>query len=124
MPSTSSGCSRSSTPLWLFALAEAEHERAWLGWLILALLAGWSVFVAVWRRRTPPGPGLLAIDLAVGCAAVLSTAAVDDHARIAGGAATLPGLWAASPVLAWAILAGRRGGLIAAACIALADLEE
>ncbi|MGZ4612443.1 MAG: hypothetical protein ACXV1K_04620, partial [Kineosporiaceae bacterium] len=68
MPSTSSGCSRSSTPPWLFALAEAEHERAWLGWLILALLAGWSVLVAVWRRRTPPGPGLLAVDLAVACA--------------------------------------------------------
>jgi signal transduction histidine kinase len=108
----------------VFALAQGEHRRAWLGWLILAALAGWSVFVAAWRRHTPPGPGLLAADLAVACAAVLSTVAVDDPARIAGGAATLPGIWAASPVLAWAVLRGRRGGLVAAGCVAAADLLE
>jgi signal transduction histidine kinase len=67
---------------------------------------------------------LLAADLVVACAAVLSTLAVDDRARIAAGAATLPGLWAAAPVLAWAVARGRRGGLAAAVVVAAADLVE
>lgn len=108
----------------VFALTQPDHARAALGWLILGLLALWSVIFAVRRRRTPPGPGILAVDLAIACAAVLATVAVDDRARIASGAATLPGLWAASPVLGWAILRGRRGGLAAAACVAAADLVE
>lgn len=108
----------------VFALAEGEHVRAWLGWLILALLGVWTVAIAVWRRRVPPGPRLLTADLVIACAAVLATAAVDDRARIAAGAATLPAAWAASPVLAWAVLRGRRGGLAAAACVAAADLVE
>jgi signal transduction histidine kinase len=108
----------------VFALAESEHRRSWLGWLILAVLGGWTAFVALWRHRRPPGPGLLTVDLLIACAAVISTGAVDDGARIAAGAATLPGIWAASPVLAWAVLRGRRGGVMAAACVAAADLVE
>jgi signal transduction histidine kinase len=108
----------------VFGLAEGQHVRAWLGWLILALLGVWTAVIAVWRRHTPPGPGLLTADLVIACAAVLATAAVDDRARIVAGAPTLPGIWAASPVLAWAVLRGRRGGLVAAACVAAADLVE
>ena len=108
----------------VFGLSEGEHTRAWLGWLILALLGVWTATIAVWRRRTPPGPAMLVADLVIACAAVLATVAVDDRARIAAGAATLPGLWAASPVLAWAVWRGRRGGLFAAACVAAADLVE
>ena len=82
------------------------------------------------RRDHPGAPapaadaGLLAVDLAVACAAVLSTAAVDSTAVIAAGGATLPGIWAAAPVLAWAVLEGRRAGLAAACCVAAADLVE
>jgi signal transduction histidine kinase len=108
----------------VFAWSEGEHRRPWLGWAILAGLGVWSAGIALWRRGTPPGPRLLAADLAIACAAVLSTVAVDHPARIAGGAATLPGVWAASPVLAWAVLRGRRGGLVAAVCVAAADLVE
>jgi signal transduction histidine kinase len=108
----------------VFGLAEGQHLRAWLGWLILALLGAWTAAITVWRRRTPPGPRLLTADLVIACAAVLATTAVDDRARIAAGAATLPATWSASPVLAWAVLRGRRGGLVAAACVAAADLVE
>jgi signal transduction histidine kinase len=108
----------------VFGLAEGQHVRAWLGWLILALLGVWTAAIAVRRRRVPPGPRLLTADLVIACAAVLATVAVDDRARIAAGAATLPAVWAASPVLAWAVLRGRRGGLVAAACVAAADLVE
>jgi signal transduction histidine kinase len=108
----------------VFAVAEGEHTRAWLGWLVLGLLGVWTATIVVWRRRTPPGRRLLTLDLVIACLAVLATSAVDDRARIAAGAATLPGLWAASPVLAWAVLRGRRGGVLAAVCVAAADLVE
>jgi signal transduction histidine kinase len=108
----------------VFAWSEGQHRRPWLGWLILALLGVWTAVVAAARRGRPPGRRLLAADLAIACGAVLATVAVDEPARIAGGAATLPGIWAASPVLAWAVLRGRRGGVFAAACVAAADLVE
>jgi signal transduction histidine kinase len=108
----------------VFGLTSGDHTRTWLGWLILGLLAVWTAVILVWRRRTPPGPGMLTLDLVIACAAVIATTAVDDRARIAAGAATLPGIWAASPVLGWAILRGSRGGVLAAACVAAADLVE
>ncbi len=110
----------------VFALTRGEHAHLWTGWAVLGVLTAWTVFVVTTRLRRgrPPTRGLLAADLAVACAAVLSTAAVDSPAVIAAGGATLPGIWAAAPVLAWAVLEGRRAGLAAACCVALADLVE
>src|SRR4051794_1649099 len=110
----------------VFALTRGEHAHLWVGWAVLGVLTAWTVFVVTTRlrRRRPPTRGLLAADLAVACAAVLSTAAVDSPAVIAAGGATLPGIWAAAPVLAWAVLEGRRAGLAAACCVAVADLVE
>src|SRR4051812_5595305 len=110
----------------VFALTRGEHAHLWVGWAVLGVLTAWTVFVVTTRlrRRRPPTRGLLAADLAVACAAVLSTAAVDSPAVIAAGGATLPGIWAAAPVLAWAVLRGRRAGLLAACCVAAADLAE
>src|SRR5689334_18097586 len=100
--------------------------RTWLGWAVLGVMTAWTGVMVAVTRRAPSGPptALLAADLAVACAAVLSTTAVDDHARIAFGAATLPALWAATPVLGWALARGRRAGLGAAVCVAAADLVE
>ena len=110
----------------VFALAHGAHMRTWLGWAVLGVMTAWTAVMVAVTRRAPSGPptALLAADLAVACAAVLSTAAVDDHARIAFGAATLPALWAATPVLGWALARGRRAGLGAAVCVAAADLVE
>jgi signal transduction histidine kinase len=110
----------------VFMLDHGTHVRPWLGWALLAAMAAWTTLALGVTRRSPSGPpaGLLAADLAVACAAVLSTLAVDDHARIVSGAATLPGLWSATPVLGWAVARGRRGGLAAAVCVAAADLVE
>jgi signal transduction histidine kinase len=110
----------------VFALTRGEHAHLWTGWAVLGVLTAWTVFVVTTRLRRgrPPTRGLLAADLAVACAAVRSTAAVDSPAVIAAGGATLPGIWAAAPVLAWAVLEGRRAGLAAACCVALADLVE
>ena len=85
--------------------------------------AVWTAVIAVWRRRTPPGPGMLTADLAIACAPCSPRRRGRPGAdrRRRGDAA---GIWAASPVLGWAILRGRRGGVLAAACVAAADLVE
>jgi signal transduction histidine kinase len=54
--------------------------------------------------------------------AVISTRYLDDPVRISHGAQTLPVVWAAAPVLAFAILGGWRGGLIGACAVSIADL--
>src|SRR3954467_11176546 len=110
----------------VFALGSTAHVRPSVGWAVLGVMAGWTALMVVITRRAPSGPplSLLGADLPVACAAVLATLAVDDRARIASGAATLPALWAAAPVLAWAVARGRRGGFAAAVCVAAADLVE
>jgi signal transduction histidine kinase len=110
----------------VYALDDSGRARPWLGWVLLAGMAGWTAVMTAASRRSPagPAPALLATDLAVACAAVLSTLAVDDAARVAGGAATLPALWSAAPVLAWAVARGLRGGALAALAVAIADLVE
>lgn len=107
----------------LFSLRQDEYRHAVGGWLVLAGMAAWTVAMAAAyrvpsRRRWP----VLSLDLAVAVAAVISTRYLDDPVRISHGAQTLPVVWAAAPVLAFAILGGWRGGLIGACAVSIADL--
>ncbi len=93
------------------------------GWVVLGLMAVWTVVVAglyaVPAGRRWPVVGL---DLAVGAAAVVSSLFLDDPDRIAAGAQTLPVTWAAAPVLAVGIRGGWSAGLAAGVAIGAADL--
>jgi signal transduction histidine kinase len=97
--------------------------RPWLGWLVLAVMAGWTVFTSIGytdpRRRGWP---LLIADLIMTVCCLAATALVVPVDRLRGGAATLPMAWVAGVVLAWAIYGGRRGGAIAALVIGAVDL--
>ena len=102
-----------------------EYDRPVMGWLVLAGLLGWSLVVSVAYRRTRgTQTGWLVGDLLVAVGAVLVTRWVDDPARIEAGEQTLPTIWVAAPVLAWAIARGWRGGLFAGVVVAVADLIE
>ena len=85
------------------------------GWLVLALMAGWTVFT--WwayarpaRRRWP----LLVADLVVTAALEITSLWVVGRAALDDGAPTLAVAWLAGPVLAWAVAGGRRLGVVAA----------
>jgi signal transduction histidine kinase len=93
------------------------------GWLVLAGMTVWTLFTAA-AYRTPSGRRwpILALDLAVAVIAVVSARFLDDPSRISEGAQTLPVVWAAAPVLAFAVKGGWAGGLGAAGGIAVADL--
>jgi signal transduction histidine kinase len=107
----------------LFSLRQDEYRHPVGGWLVLAAMAVWTVVIAAaYRVPSRRRWSVLSVDLAVAMAAVISTRYLDDPARISHGAQTLPVVWAAAPVLAFAILGGWRGGLIGACAVSIADL--
>jgi len=96
-----------------------NFERPVAGVVVVALLGAWTVVVlracADARRRTPL---LLGLDLAVAVAALVSSPLLKGE----GFQATVPGFWVAGPLLACAVQYGVRGGLLAGAVLAGADL--
>lgn len=113
----------------LYARVFGDYRHPTAGWLVLTAMAGWTaLWTFAWtpalaRGRTLTVP-VLVVDLGLAVAAVLATRALDDPTRIEAGAQTLPVIWPASAVLAWAVWRGRRGGLAAAVALAVADLIE
>jgi signal transduction histidine kinase len=100
-----------------------EYAHPAAGWAVLGLMAGWTVVaVAAYSRAEGRSRPVLATDLALAVAAVVAGRHLDDVDRIAEGAQTLPVVWAAAPVLAFAVKGGWPAGLGAAGCVAVADL--
>ena len=93
------------------------------GWVVLGLMTVWTVIVAVLYSR-PAGRRwpVLWLDLAIAVAAVVLPRWLDDPSRIEAGAQTLPVVWAAAPVLAFAIRGSWPAGLGAALAVGAADL--
>jgi signal transduction histidine kinase len=102
-----------------------EYDHPAGGWVVLALMAAWTLVTAVLYSR-PQGRRwpVLAADLAVAMAAVVASRFLDDWDRIVEGAQTLPVVWAAAPVLAFAIRGGWPAGVGAAGGVAVADLAH
>jgi signal transduction histidine kinase len=95
------------------------------GLAALAVMAGWTgVTVAAYRRPAGRTAWLIALDLGVAVALILSTRWIDTAARINAGAPTIPTAWAATPVLACGVASGPWAGFGAALLIAAADLVE
>lgn len=90
---------------------------AW-AWVVLTAMFAWTVVSLIaysrpaWRTRH-----LLAADLLVTAAAVLSTALVQSQHAIDVGAMPVTATWLAGPTLAWAVVGGARAGAIAAVVI-------
>jgi signal transduction histidine kinase len=107
----------------VYVLRHDEYLHPTGGWLVLAGMTVWTVVTAAaYRVPSRRGWPLLSLDLLVAVAAVISSRYLDDPDRIAQGAQTLPVVWAAAPVLAFAIRGGWRRGLIAACAVSIADL--
>jgi len=105
----------------LFISARDDYRHPIGAWLVLLGMAAWTGYLILRRARTT---AVLVVDLVLTLAAVLSTLLVDDPARIAHGAATLPSTWAAAAVVSWAVGRGWRAGLAAGLLVAAADLVE
>lgn len=96
--------------------------------------AAWAYVagLAVWTLLTTPRvgsalrctKGFLAADLTVGLTGVLLTRLVDSPLRIESGQPTLPGIWTAGTVLAFAIKGGWRWAAGASAVLGVSNIVE
>ncbi len=97
-----------------------RYDHPAVGWLVMAVLVGWTAFV-LWayaapaRRRAP----LLVADLLVAVAAI----GISPYVKGEGLNATLPGFWVMGVVLGWAILWRWAGGLTAGIVMSVADIS-
>lgn len=105
-------------------LAWQRHDdmvRPWVAVLALAVMAAWSLGLLAYRRRSRR---LVVVEVVIAVLAILATPFADGAEAVAAGQFTLPTVWAAGSVAGAAVVAGMRGGLLAAATIAVADLVE
>ena len=115
---------------WLYAVycayvRQQDMARPWLAWFVLGVLGTWTVGLVLYRSHSRARTTrVVGIELVLACCAVLSTRLVDTPEVIVGGARTLPGLWPAAAVVAWAVLKGWRGGMLAALLVGAADIVE
>jgi signal transduction histidine kinase len=105
-------------------LAWQRHEtmvRPWVAVVVLAVMLAWSLLLLVYRRRTVL---VVVIEVGIAVVGILATSLAETPEAIAAGQFTIPTIWAAGSVAGGAVVAGVRGGLVAAAAIAVADLVE
>jgi signal transduction histidine kinase len=109
--------------LYVHAYGDLRHPLP--AGVYMAVLAGWTLAtigrVGNAERCTR---AFLAVDLAIAVAGVLLTRYVDTAARIESGAFTLPSIWTAGSVLAFAVKGGWRWAAVASSLVAAADLVE
>ncbi|NEY34012.1 sensor histidine kinase, partial [Streptomyces sp. PRKS01-65] len=109
----------------LFATAYQEFTRPWLAVAYYAVLAVWTLATL---RKVAGAAGctkrFLAADLAVALTGILLTPLADTHERITAGGPTLPSIWTAGSVLAFAIKGGWRWAALASTLVAAANLIE
>ncbi|MFE7274230.1 MacS family sensor histidine kinase [Streptomyces sp. NPDC057623] len=107
----------------LFISAHDEVARPWVAIAYYAVLAVWTLATlprvanaASCTKR------FLAVDLTVALAGILLTRLAETPARIEAGAPTLPSIWTAGAVLAFAIKGGWRWAAFASTLVAAANL--
>ncbi|MCL7378856.1 MacS family sensor histidine kinase [Streptomyces sp. 35G-GA-8] len=108
----------------IFLFQRERFERPWIAAWFLA-------FLAVWTLATLPRVAnaasctkrFLVADLTVAVTGILLTPLADTHAQQVDGP-TLPSIWAAGAVLAFAIKGGWRWAAVASSVVAVANLVE
>ncbi|MEV5319688.1 DUF5931 domain-containing protein [Streptomyces sp. NPDC052687] len=109
----------------LFCTAYDEFARPWVA-------VGFYAVLAVWTLATLPKVAgeaactkrFLAVDLTIAVTGILLTLVADTQERIHDGGPTLPSIWTAGSVLAFAIKGGWRWAAFASTAVAVANLVE
>lgn len=109
----------------LYATAYDQFTRPWIALVYYAVLFAWTL------ATLPKVAGaasctkrFLAADLTVALTGILLTPLADSHSRVADGGPTLPSIWTAGSVLAFAIKGGWRWAAFASTVVACANLVE
>ncbi|MEU9729981.1 DUF5931 domain-containing protein [Streptomyces sp. NPDC048002] len=107
----------------LFVSAYDEFARPWVAIGYFAVLTVWT-FATLPRVANAAACGrrFLAADLTIALAGILLTRVADSAAHIEAGSPTLPSIWTAGSVLAFAIKGGWRWAAFASTLVAVANL--
>ena len=107
--------------VWLAWQRQESMVRPWVAAVVLGVMLAWSVGLLFYRRRSIR---VVVIEVSIAVIGVLATMLAETPEAIAAGQFTIPTIWAAGSVAGGAVVAGARGGLLAATVIAVADLIE
>ncbi|MFJ9208864.1 MacS family sensor histidine kinase [Streptomyces sp. NPDC102264] len=108
----------------IFFYERERFERPWVAAWFLAFLAIWTlVTLPRVANAISCTKRFLIADLAVAVTGILLTPLADTHAQQIDGP-TLPSIWAAGSVLAFAIKGGWRWAAVASSVVAVANLVE
>ncbi|WP_077797619.1 MacS family sensor histidine kinase [Streptomyces sp. JHA26] len=108
-----------------FTTAWSGFTRPWLAVAYYAVLFVWTL-ATLPRVSGAAGctKGFLAADLTIALTGILLTPFADAHERVMDGGPTLPSIWTAGSVLAFAIKGGWRWAAVASTPVAVANLVE
>ena len=100
-----------------------DYDQPIAGWVVIAVMAAWSAFT-IWAYARPSTrtSTLLALDVAVTAACLVSSRWIVGPDQLSHGMPTLTITWMACPVLAVAVARGRRWGTAAAVAMGACDL--
>ncbi|WP_443073231.1 MacS family sensor histidine kinase [Streptomyces sp. NBC_01451] len=108
-----------------FATAYDRFQRPWVGVAYYCVLFVWTLATLPWVANAAScTKRFLTADLTVALTGILLTPLADTHERIQSGAPTLPSIWTAGSVLAFAIKGGWRWAAFASTLVAVVNLVE
>ncbi|MFJ9866344.1 MacS family sensor histidine kinase [Streptomyces sp. NPDC101165] len=109
----------------LCATAYDHFVRPWVAVAYYAVLVGWTLAtLPKVANAASCTKRFLAVDLSIALAGIMLTPLADSHERIASGGPTLPSIWTAGSVLAFAIKGGWRWAAVASTAVAVVNLVE
>jgi signal transduction histidine kinase len=109
----------------LFGTAYDEFARPWIAVAYYAVLCVWTLATLPRVQNAAScTKRFLAVDLTIALTGILLTPLADAAERVQDGGPTLPSIWTAGSVLAFAIKGGWRWAAFASTAVAVANLIE
>nr|WP_203730291.1 DUF5931 domain-containing protein [Streptomyces sp. SID12501] len=108
-----------------FATAYDGFQRPWVAVAYYCVLFVWTLATLPWVANAAScTKRFLAADLTIALTGILLTPFADTHERVQSGGPTLPSIWTAGAVLAFAIKGGWRWAAFASTLVAVVNLVE
>lgn len=109
----------------LFVAAHQKFDRPWVAVAYYVVLAGWTLgTLPKVANAASCTKRFLITDLTIALVGILLTPVADSHQRIVHDGPTLPSIWTAGAVLAFAIKGGWRWAAFASALVGVANIAQ
>ncbi|HEY7145258.1 MAG TPA: DUF5931 domain-containing protein [Streptosporangiaceae bacterium] len=109
----------------LLVVNHGNYRHLLWAWGAVAGMTAWTVYTThAYGEPATRTRILLTADVVVTAAALLSTSVLQNNARTPGAVMPVTATWLAGPVLAWAVAAGRRAGMVVAVVVGICDIAR